>query len=224
MRSISLVILFFLTIINFVASDQCTAGDAKAVDTQLSLIGVAYSDALELEINADLDSILIKRDFSCEDGFTCYSIKGYLLCYNPSNHNFVSALGTTGNTATGDYQLADGRKGNLYRGPWPVPTSTGQGAATSGININVYNTGQTSVQTAVYQSQSQGPLNSAGPTSLPPATVSAGPGPTSASGPSAGAASPSLPPLAVKNGALGIQQPANTIWGIGALLAWAILP
>ena len=179
------------------------------------------------------------------NGFTCYSIKGYLLCYNPSyvyhspvnfldriivdtkrrNHNFISALGTTGNTATGAYQLADGRQGNLYRGPWPVPT-TSQGAATSAININVYNTGQTSVQTAVYQSLSQGPLDTAGSTSLP-ATISAGSiaaGPTSASGPSAGASSPSLPPLAVKNGALGIQQPPNTIWGIGALLAWAILP
>jgi len=220
MRSISLVILFLLTIINSVASDQsCTAADATVVDTQLSLIGVAASDALLLEVEADL-AMIIKRDFSCKDGFKCYSIKSYLLCYNPSTHGFITALGTTGNTRTGDYQLANGSKGNLYRGPWPSPT-TDQGAGTS---IGVYNTGSTAVK--IIASQNSGPwtattVGAAGPTSAGPIlTGAASTGPT----PAGGSATSTSLPLATHNGALRIQQSANAVWGIGALLAWAILP
>lgn len=43
---------------------------------------------------------------------------------------FRTALGTTGSAATGDYQLADGRQGNLYHGPYPKPTDTDTGAGT----------------------------------------------------------------------------------------------
>ena len=82
------------------------------------------------------------------------------------------------------------------------------------------NTSPTSARTAFH-----GPEDTAGPT--PPA----GPGPTptgpnSARAPPAGSAGPpsATLPSSTHNGALGIQQHANTVWGIGVLLAWAILP
>jgi hypothetical protein len=131
-------------------------------------------------------------------------------------HNFITAAGTTGNTATGDYQLADGRKGNLYRGPWPRPT-TGQGAATSVLveSIAVSNTAATTVEEniAVQTSGAGFSAGAAGATST--GANSGGPVATSAG---------ASPPLATHNGALRIQQPANAVWGIGALIAWAILP
>jgi len=216
MRSISLVVLFILAIVTSVASDQsCNSGDAKTVDTDPSLIGIAVSAALLLEVEAALVAF-VKRDFTCASGFQCYSIKGSLLCYDKSTHNFITAAGTTGNTATGDYQLADGRKGNLYRGPWPRPT-TGQGAATSVLveSIAVSNTAATTVEEniAVQTSGAGFSAGAAGATST--GANSGGPVATSAG---------ASPPLATHNGALRIQQPANAVWGIGALIAWAILP
>lgn len=50
----------------FQASDQsCNSGDAKTVDTDPSLIGIAVSAALLLEVEAALVAF-VKRDFTCE--------------------------------------------------------------------------------------------------------------------------------------------------------------
>jgi hypothetical protein len=94
MRSISLVVLFILAIVTsvvricmlplfyyhtarfwnptkanskeFQASDQsCNSGDATTVDTDPSLIGIAVSAALLLEVEAALVAF-VKRDFTCE--------------------------------------------------------------------------------------------------------------------------------------------------------------
>jgi hypothetical protein len=120
--------------------------------------------------------------------------------------------------------MPDGTKGNFYSkqlGSFTI--SQGDPIPTSGIYI----WSPKSVRTGSHPSRSSGSEDTAGPT--PPAgSIPAGPtpGPNPASVPptgSAGAPSATLP-SSTHNGALGIQQPANAVWGIGALLAWAIMP
>jgi hypothetical protein len=49
----------------FQASQACNSGDATTVDTDPSLIGIAVSAALLLEVEAYL-VYFVKRDFTCE--------------------------------------------------------------------------------------------------------------------------------------------------------------
>ena len=116
--------------------------------------------------------------------------------------------------------MPGGIKGNFHSGP----LDSLHGDPTLGIGSIE---SPTFARTAPHSSRSSGSEDTVGPT--PPAgSIPAGPtpGPNPASAPptgSAGAPSATLP-SSTHNGALGIQQPANAVWGIGALLAWAIMP
>lgn len=48
--------------------------------------------------------------------------EGGLMDNHDSAHTFHAADGTTGNFLTGEYVLADGRVGNMYKGPYPTNT------------------------------------------------------------------------------------------------------
>ncbi len=45
--------------------------------------------------------------------------------------DFHTPSGITGNAKTGDYTLPDGRKGNMYHGPFPAISSTVPGGLQS---------------------------------------------------------------------------------------------
>lgn len=48
---------------------------------------------------------------------------GNAFCYDTILSTFHDTLGTTGSAATGDYELADGQKGNYFDGPHPTVVS-----------------------------------------------------------------------------------------------------
>jgi hypothetical protein len=63
----------------------------------------------------------------------CFSLANTPFCLDVTNGDFHDGVGTTGNALTGDYVLADGRKGNLYKGPYPqVTAGDGEAATTTG--------------------------------------------------------------------------------------------
>jgi hypothetical protein len=52
-------------------------------------------------------------------------------CLDILSSDFHDGVGTTANTLTGEYVLADGRKGNMYNGPYPQVTVGVAAAATT---------------------------------------------------------------------------------------------
>lgn len=62
----------------------------------------------------------------------CFSLANTPFCLDVTNGDFHDGVGTTGNALTGAYTLADGRKGNLYTGPYPQVTVSGAAAANAG--------------------------------------------------------------------------------------------
>ncbi|KAK3303012.1 uncharacterized protein B0T15DRAFT_504291 [Chaetomium strumarium] len=66
---------------------------------------------------------------TCAATEMCLSIQKYPFCLDLTNGDFHDGTGITGNALSGDYTLADGRKGNLYNGPYPQPTGAGGASA-----------------------------------------------------------------------------------------------
>lgn len=53
---------------------------------------------------------------------TCAGAETSLFCVNTQT-GYFHAIGLTGNLITGDIELADGQKGNLFTGPIPTPSA-----------------------------------------------------------------------------------------------------
>jgi hypothetical protein len=53
----------------------------------------------------------------CSATETCLTVQSTPFCLDVPTGDFHDGVGTTGNAFTGDYTLADERKGNLYNGP-----------------------------------------------------------------------------------------------------------
>ncbi|KAK5659500.1 hypothetical protein OQA88_701 [Cercophora sp. LCS_1] len=72
----------------------------------------------------------------------CLSIQKVPFCLDITTGGFHDGDGTTGNALTGDYTLADGRKGNMYNGPHPLPSgsSTEAAATTAAAGAGATNT------------------------------------------------------------------------------------
>ncbi len=67
----------------------------------------------------------------CTTAEVCASADDAIFCYNENTGDFHDTEGTYGNLITGDYVLADGRRGNLYSSSAPGPTGNGRGATTT---------------------------------------------------------------------------------------------
>ena len=83
-----------------------------------------------------------EESVECTSGETCASLSGVPFCCVMDTGYFHDSAGTTGNLITGDYVLADGRRGNLFLGPHPEPSGSETGAAVAAT------TPTTSTQTA----------------------------------------------------------------------------
>ena len=70
-----------------------------------------------------------EESVECTSGETCASLSGVPFCCVMDTGYFHDSAGTTGNIITGDYVLADGRRGNLFLGPHPAPSGSETGAA-----------------------------------------------------------------------------------------------
>jgi hypothetical protein len=79
-----------------------------------------------LHARADSESM------ECTSAETCASVDDAPFCYNEETGEFRDLDNTKGNILTGDYTLADGRTGNLYNGPHPVPSGSEDVATTTG--------------------------------------------------------------------------------------------
>lgn len=74
---------------------------------------------------------------TCSTSETCLSVQKVPFCLDMVTGAFHDGTGTTGNALTGDYVLGDGRKGNLYNGPHPLPgdaAGAAGGAQTTGTS------------------------------------------------------------------------------------------
>lgn len=83
---------------------------------------------------ANVANILAPRSVDsveCSATEMCLSLSNTPFCLDMTNGDFHDGLGSTGNALTGDYTLADGRKGNLYKGPYPQVTVAAANAATT---------------------------------------------------------------------------------------------
>jgi hypothetical protein len=81
----------------------------------------------------NIANILVARDsatsVTCSATEMCLSVEKYPFCLDLTSGDFHDGTGITGNALSGDYTLADGRKGNLYNGPYPQPTGAGSADA-----------------------------------------------------------------------------------------------
>jgi hypothetical protein len=68
----------------------------------------------------------------CSATEMCFSLANTPFYLDVTNSDFNDGVGTTGNALTGDYVLADGRKGNQYTGPYPQVTVGVAEAVTTG--------------------------------------------------------------------------------------------
>ncbi|KAK4125357.1 hypothetical protein N657DRAFT_633195 [Parathielavia appendiculata] len=83
---------------------------------------------------ANVANILLPRatdSVDCSATEACLSISSTPFCLDIISGDFHDGVGTTGNALSGDYTLADGRKGNLYKGPYPQVTVGAANAATT---------------------------------------------------------------------------------------------
>jgi hypothetical protein len=61
------------------------------------------------------------KDLSCTATEICVSFQDSPFCLTKRTGDFHDDEGTTGSISTGDYALADGREGNVFSGPTPLP-------------------------------------------------------------------------------------------------------
>ncbi|KAM7201099.1 hypothetical protein V8F33_003511 [Rhypophila sp. PSN 637] len=70
------------------------------------------------------------KGVTCSVSETCLSVQKAPFCLDIISGAFHDSTGTTGNALTGDYVLGDGRKGNLYNGPHPLPSGASNAQTT----------------------------------------------------------------------------------------------
>ncbi len=122
----------------------CTAKNATPLDAYISASGGSGGGDYTLRVNpfnpltyavkkrhtpdarlANVALAIAPRSadsVECSSSELCLSLQDAPFCYDMYTSDFHDGTGTTGNLMTGAYTLSDGRKGNLYTGPFPVPT------------------------------------------------------------------------------------------------------
>lgn len=124
---------------------QCTAQSATPVEQLvgsgsggagagiLTKAGGLIGAGVKRSPDAHLAELLLPRAafVQCDATEMCLSLQGAPFCYDVATGDFHDGQGTVGNAVSGDYTLADGRRGNLYAGPHPTPTNAGPAAATT---------------------------------------------------------------------------------------------
>ncbi|KAK3377489.1 hypothetical protein B0H63DRAFT_219750 [Podospora didyma] len=175
---ISIVLVAFLTheVSAAPTTRTCTAKNATPIS--------ALTGSNGIDLNPDIDS-LIKRSFTSSsslqkraDSVECYvdeycaETKGLPFCYETISGRMRDTEGTVGNLITGDYTLADGRKGNMYKGPHPQP---GDGGASGETATKTTSTGKSKATGASGSSGTTGTsgANAAGITDAPTGTAAA---------------------------------------------------
>ncbi|KAF3929998.1 hypothetical protein AA313_de0209659 [Arthrobotrys entomopaga] len=71
--------------------------------------------------NAVKRRVVKRATLDCTGTETCVALQGFPLCYDAAAWTWRDAAGDNGNLQDGSYTLSDGRKGNLYTGPYPLP-------------------------------------------------------------------------------------------------------
>lgn len=118
--------------------------------------------------DSQLEALIVRAVLSpratfvkCTATEMCFSLAGAPFCYDVATGDFHDGAGTTGNAISGDYTLADGRMGNLYTGPYPTPTTTGEVIATTNA---VMSTAATETGLGTSQGPAQTMSSSSSPT------------------------------------------------------------
>lgn len=97
----------------------------------LTLSAVRSSFPLDCQTNPNFSSSLPGTGTEI-----CYSLTDVPFCCDILTGYFHSSS-TEGNIYTGDYTLNDGQEGNLFRGPYPTPTSAATSKTAEDVSTTV---------------------------------------------------------------------------------------
>ncbi|KAK3361459.1 hypothetical protein B0T24DRAFT_641652 [Lasiosphaeria ovina] len=122
----------------------------------------------------------VSPSLSCTATEMCFSVSKAPFCLDITTGAFRDGAGTTGNALSGDYTLSDGRKGNLYNGPYPLPSGMETAAATT--TPAATNGGPTSSPGTGSAAANPGSGTTPAAQGSPTATGGGGPAPTTTNG------------------------------------------
>ncbi|KAH8589834.1 hypothetical protein B0O99DRAFT_676349 [Bisporella sp. PMI_857] len=96
-----------------------SVGSSDSTDAQRGAIASLGSAGDELIVGGVKKRAVEPMQLDCTPSESCLSVQREVFCVDPSTLAYHDAFGTVGNLVTGEYTLVDGRRGNLYAGPFP---------------------------------------------------------------------------------------------------------